>query len=55
MKVDDDEMFRVFNMGLGMILVASSEGAKNIQAILPEVRVVGEIRERKEDEQVIFV
>ena len=55
MKVDDDEMFRVFNMGLGMILVASSEGAKNIQAILPEVRVIGEIRERKEDEQVIFV
>ncbi len=55
MKVDGHEMFRVFNMGLGMILIANSEGAKNIQSILPEVFVIGEIQERNGNEQVIFV
>ena len=36
-------------------LIANSEGAKNIQSILPEVFVIGEIQERNGNEQVIFV
>ncbi len=41
--VSDDEMFRVFNMGLGMILVVSSEQAAAAQAVVAEAARVGEI------------
>ena len=41
-------------MGLGMILIATSEAATNIQSILPEVIVIGEIQKRNGGEQVIF-
>ena len=54
MEVDVNEMFKVFNMGLGMILIATSKGAINIQSILPEVIVIGEIQKRNGGEQVIF-
>ena len=55
MKVDSSEMFRVFNMGLGMILIATPEAANNIRSILPEVIVIGEIQERNNGHQVKFV
>ena len=48
-------MFRVFNMGIGMIVIANDKEAKIIQSILPEVFVMGEIEKRINDEQVRFV
>lgn len=43
-KIADDEMFRVFNMGLGMLVVVSTADIPLAQAALPgEVYVVGEI------------
>lgn len=41
--VSDAEMFRVFNMGLGMIIVVPAEQAALAQATLSEAQVVGEI------------
>lgn len=41
--VSDAEMFRVFNMGLGMIIVVPAEQAVLAQATLSETYVVGEI------------
>ena len=55
MNVDKREMFRVFNMGIGMIVIANDKEAKIIQSILPEVFVMGEIEKRIKDEQVRFV
>ncbi len=44
--VDDEEMFRVFNMGLGMILVLDPESAERALALRPgELYPVGEIVE----------
>ncbi len=42
-RIADAEMWRVFNMGLGMLLVVSVEQATQAQAIVPEIQVVGEI------------
>jgi phosphoribosylformylglycinamidine cyclo-ligase len=46
-NVGDDEMFKVFNMGIGMVLVASSEEAKKIRAELvkkgEKVLIIGEV------------
>jgi phosphoribosylformylglycinamidine cyclo-ligase len=43
--VDRQEMFRVFNMGVGMVLIVSSADAAEIAAALADARIIGEIRE----------
>ncbi|GAB4334578.1 MAG: phosphoribosylformylglycinamidine cyclo-ligase [Phototrophicales bacterium] len=42
-QVTDDEMFRVFNMGLGMVLIFSPADSNQVISILDDVQVVGEI------------
>ena len=42
-NVERDEMFRVFNMGLGMVVVCAPEVVGEIQNAVPEARVVGEV------------
>jgi phosphoribosylformylglycinamidine cyclo-ligase len=53
-EVGLEEMLRVFNMGLGMILVSSPENVQAIQKALPEVKVVGEVAQQKGDDRVLF-
>jgi phosphoribosylformylglycinamidine cyclo-ligase len=47
--IDESEMYRVFNMGIGFVLIASSYYAESIQRQLEEERVrtfvIGEVRE----------
>jgi len=40
-RVADEEMFRVFNMGIGMILILSPDQADRALAVLPEAVVIG--------------
>ncbi|MFN8450038.1 MAG: phosphoribosylformylglycinamidine cyclo-ligase [Anaerolineae bacterium] len=42
-RVTDDEMFHVFNMGLGMLLVVAPDQVAAARAVLPELALVGEI------------
>jgi phosphoribosylformylglycinamidine cyclo-ligase len=53
-KISDDEMYRVFNMGLGMVLVCSEEGASAVQEALREAKVVGRLTAQKNQDQVIL-
>jgi len=41
--VPEEEMFRVFNMGLGMILICSPEHCEDLLRILPGARLIGEV------------
>ena len=41
--VEEAEMYRVFNMGIGMVLAVAPEDLATVQAAVPEARVVGEI------------
>ncbi|MCE9622846.1 MAG: phosphoribosylformylglycinamidine cyclo-ligase [Actinomycetia bacterium] len=42
--VDSDEMYRVFNMGIGMIAVVSAEDVDAVRALIPEESfVIGEL------------
>ena len=43
-SIDDDEMYRVFNMGLGMILLVPAEKADRVLGHIEDAVVVGEIR-----------
>jgi phosphoribosylformylglycinamidine synthase I len=42
-KVERDEMYRTFNMGVGMVLVLAPEMANKARHILPELLTVGHI------------
>ncbi len=42
-RVEEAEMYRVFNMGIGMVLVVAPDALATVQAAVPEARVVGEV------------
>jgi phosphoribosylformylglycinamidine cyclo-ligase len=42
-KVSRDEMYRVFNMGIGMVVVCAPDSIPGITRALPEARVIGEV------------
>ena len=50
--VSRQEMFRVFNMGLGMVLVCAPEKVGEIQEIVPEASTVGEVVRQKGKQRV---
>jgi len=41
--IADAEMYRVFNMGIGMVIFAGPEKAPSLLAALPEAKVIGEV------------
>ena len=42
-NVDRDEMYRAFNMGIGMVLISSPDNTDQLTKALPEAKVVGEV------------
>ena len=42
-NVDQSEMFRVFNMGIGMALICAPDDVKQLKGKLPEAMVIGEV------------
>lgn len=52
--ISDDEMYRVFNMGLGMVAVCEEEQVGNIMVAAPDALLVGQVVERTGDRQVIL-
>ena len=50
--VDPDEMFQVFNMGLGMVLACAPERVGDVQREIPDSRVVGEVQGQSGDSRV---
>ena len=41
-QVSDDEMYRVFNMGVGMVVIVAPEDVDAALAAVPEAIVIGE-------------
>ncbi len=52
--VSRDEAYRVFNMGLGLVLVCDREQATEIKALAPGARVVGEVSPATGEQRVIL-
>ena len=52
--VSDAEMYRVFNMGLGMVAVCDAAGADALLAGVSDAAVVGRVIPRADDAQVLF-
>ena len=52
--ISDDEMYRVFNMGLGMVAVCPEANTAKILECLPDAVVIGKMVPRDDGEQVDF-
>jgi len=52
--VDKDEMFRVFNMGIGMVLICSPDSVEQITRQLPEAKVIGEVVKQTREARVVI-
>ena len=51
-NIERTEMYRVFNMGIGMTIIASSDQVNKLTAALPQAKTIGEIIEAKEEKRV---
>jgi len=52
--VAQNGMFRVFNMGIGMVLICSPDNADQLTEQLPEAKVMGKVVEQKGKARVII-
>jgi phosphoribosylformylglycinamidine cyclo-ligase len=52
--IDETEMYRVFNMGIGMTIVCSPQQVAKIVSILPQAKVIGEVVKSEDEERVII-
>jgi phosphoribosylformylglycinamidine cyclo-ligase len=46
-NIDRDEMFRVFNMGMGMVVICSPKDVSHFTKALPEAKIIGEVVKQK--------
>ena len=53
-NVDRDEMYQVFNMGIGMVVICSSEDVSHFTAGLPEIKVIGEVVKQSGNARVVI-
>jgi phosphoribosylformylglycinamidine cyclo-ligase len=53
-NIDETEMYRVFNMGVGMVLICSRQQLTKLTAALPEVKVIGKVVKTQETRRVII-
>ncbi|MBA7504422.1 Phosphoribosylformylglycinamidine cyclo-ligase [subsurface metagenome] len=51
-NIDEGEMYRVFNMGIGMVVICSSQDAPKIIEALSQARVIGEIIKAEREERI---
>jgi phosphoribosylformylglycinamidine cyclo-ligase len=53
-RVDRAEMYRVFNMGVGMLVVCSPDNVNQLIQALPEARVIGDVLRQKGEARVVI-
>ena len=51
--VEEAEMYRVFNMGIGMTIICSAQQVAELTTALPEAKIIGKVIPAKENEEVI--
>ena len=52
--IEESEMYRVFNMGIGMAIVCSPQHVAKIVSILPQAKIIGEIIKKEDQDRVII-
>jgi phosphoribosylformylglycinamidine cyclo-ligase len=52
--IEEAEMYKVFNMGIGMTIVCSTQQVAKIVRFLPQAKIIGEIIKKEDEERVII-
>jgi phosphoribosylformylglycinamidine cyclo-ligase len=53
-KIERDEMYHVFNMGIGMVIVSTPENASKLKKKVPEIMVIGEVKKQGRGKRIII-
>ena len=53
-NVDRDEMYHVYNMGVGMVIICAPEDVKSITGQLPEIKIIGEVQKQSGEARIII-
>ncbi len=53
-NIDRQEMYQVFNMGIGMVLVCSPDNVSKLMQALPEAKIIGEVVKQRGKARVII-
>jgi len=53
-NVDEDEMYHVFNMGIGMVVICSKTSADKITQAVPGSRVIGQVVQQSLAGRIVF-
>jgi len=53
-NVERQEMYRVFNMGIGMVIICSPDNAHQLTKALPEAKVIGEVTKQVGKAKVVI-
>jgi phosphoribosylformylglycinamidine cyclo-ligase len=53
-NVDRDEMFHVFNMGIGMVIICSPDKTGHFTKALPEAKLIGEVIKQTGEKRVVI-
>ena len=53
-NVDKNEMYRVFNMGIGMVVICAPQNADQLTKVLSEARVIGEVTNQVDKATVVI-
>ncbi len=54
-KVKEAEMYQVFNMGIGMVIICSPQQADKLITALPEARKIGKVTKATDGKKVIII
>ena len=52
-NVDRDEMYHVFNMGIGMVVMCPPGDVSRFTAQIPEIKIVGEVQKQAGEKRVV--
>jgi phosphoribosylformylglycinamidine cyclo-ligase len=53
-NIDEQEMYRVFNMGVGMIIITAPSNAARLLQDIPGATLIGDVMEQKGDRRVVI-
>jgi phosphoribosylformylglycinamidine cyclo-ligase len=53
-KIEREEMYHVFNMGIGMVVVSAPQNLSKLKKQLPEIMAIGEVKRQGRGKRIII-
>jgi phosphoribosylformylglycinamidine cyclo-ligase len=54
-RIEETEMYQVFNMGIGMVIICSQQQATELSAALPEAKKIGKVIESADVKKITII